>query len=402
MSSAWPLVRLADVVIINPDTIKVGGPERRFRYVDIGSVSGGSIDWHGTSVVSTANAPSRARRRIVSGDVVFGTVRPQLRSHGLVRARPGEELVASTGFAVLRATAAYDSRFLCHVVLGSSIWYDARRAEVGSNYPAVTERDVGRFRVPLPPLAEQRRIAKVLDTMDESIRSTERLVAKQSQLKSGLSATLLARDENWRSVRLAELLLENPKNGYSPKEVDYYTGTIMLGLGCLTASGFEPRQLKNAPLGDHGLARAVLSDGDLLMSRANTRDLVGLVGRFRDVGHRCVYPDLMMRLRCRDAVHEDFLELLLRAPSARRQIQALAVGTSESMVKISSAIVRALNFKIPSREEQNQILLRLSSCNEVLRAARLELDKLRTLKHGLMSDLLTGRVWVNVGEDVAV
>ncbi len=67
----------------------------------------------------------------------------------------------------------------------------------------------------------------------------------------------------------------------------------MLGLGCLTLSGFQPIQLKNAPKNDANLQRAWLKDGDLLISRSNTRDLVALVGIYREIGIPCIYSDLM-------------------------------------------------------------------------------------------------------------
>ena len=64
--------------------------------------------------------------------------------------------------------------------------------EVGSNYPAVTERDVATFRLPRIPLEEQRRIAQILDTIDETIQATEQQLGKLSELRSGLAADLLS------------------------------------------------------------------------------------------------------------------------------------------------------------------------------------------------------------------
>lgn len=121
----------------------------------------------------------------------------------------------------------------------------------------------------------------------------------------------------------------------------------MLGLGCLTPSGFRPLQLKNAPLSDLRTERAILNDGDLLISRANTRELVGLSGRFRAFGTPCIYPDLMMRLKPNGRITPEYLEITLRAPETRRQIQAAASGTSGSMVKISSSVVCNLLVAVP-------------------------------------------------------
>ncbi len=81
---------------------------------------------------------------------------------------------------------------------------------------------------------------------------------------------------------------------------------------------------------------------------------------------------------------------------------ANAVGTSESMVKISSAIVQNLDICVPSLEEQRRIVSIVDAHDERIAAERARLEKLRKLKAGLMDDLLTGRVRVNQLQDLPV
>lgn len=272
-----------------------------------------------------------------------------------------------------------------------------------------------------PPKAQQLGITKVLATLDTAIYESEAIIAKLKYVKQGLLHDLLTRgvDPNgelrpqqaeaahfykpsstgwipndWISRTLNCWLESKPKNGYSPQEASEWTGIQMLGLGCLTAQGFQPLQLKPAPRGDKRLSSALLSDGDLLMSRANTRDLVGMVGVYRDVGTPCTYPDLMMRLRPSTETSAEFLQFVLQSSAVRRQVQAHAVGTSESMVKISGKIVSNLVVAIPSMTEQSQILALMSAGDARLNAELEKVAVLRELKAGLMDDLLTGRVRV--------
>lgn len=273
-------------------------------------------------------------------------------------------------------------------------YLDERTAGMAESQVNFSNDDLLSVPVRLPPMAEQQRIAEILDVVDESIRSTELAIVKLEKTSRALLADQLIVGDGWRRMNLRDLLVRAPRNGYSPSEAEAPTGTFMLGLGCLTPNGFVPRQLKNAPAGDPALKRALLRDGDLLMSRANTRDLVGLVGRFRSFGHPCIYPDLMMRLTPNKEVRPAFLELLLRSPSSRRQIRSRAVGTSESMVKISAAILLHLEVAVPALEDQDRILARLDAFNEALARLAHERDKRRQMKRGLMEDLLTGRVRV--------
>lgn len=256
--------------------------------------------------------------------------------------------------------------------------------------------------IPVPSLGEQRRIAEMLEEMDAAIEETTDVASKYASLKQGVVDTLFSERWAWRKGALKEFLVGAPKNGFSPSEVDDWTGVRVLGLGCLTTDGFSPRQLKNVPYGCSSVSSAVLSDGDLLLSRANTRDLVGLAGRYRSVGGVCLYPDLMMRLLPNGQVLSDFMEYSLRHSYMRRQIMASAVGTSESMVKISSEIVRNMDFYVPSLEEQRRIVSIIEAHDERIAAERARLEKLRKLKAGLMDDLLTGRVRVNQLKDLPV
>lgn len=287
--------------------------------------------------------------------------------------------------------------------------------------PNITKTDVNNFLIVLPSLSEQQRITEILDTVDESIARTESLIQKLKQMKAGLLHDLLTRglDENgelrdaiahpeqfkdsplgkipkdWDALPLKYLLNEKPKNGYSPKESDEWTGVVMLGLSCLTEDGFKPVQLKNAPRNDPKINNSLLSNGDLLLSRSNTRERVALAGIYKDINRPCIYPDLMMRLILNEQCYSRFLELLLRHPSVRKQLTNNAQGTSVSMVKISSKTVMETWIFIPSFLEQKKIIEKIDIYDNRIRQEEAYLDKFKQQKKGLMHDLLTGKVRVN-------
>lgn len=302
--------------------------------------------------------------------------------------------------------------------LSDTARYYGRLANGSTRY-GLSYQSVARTPIPLAPLPQQQRIAEILSTVDEAIEQTEALIAKTQQIKAGLTQDLFTRGvtadgrlrpppeeapqlykesplgwlpREWQQGMLERWLLAPPKNGYSPREVDHWTGQLMLGLGCLTSDGFSPRQLKYAPDGDPKVAAASLTEGDVLISRANTRELVGLAGMYHDVGHPCSYPDLMMRLRPSVEMDARFLELSLRAPLVRRQIQANAVGTSSSMVKISGQIVRRLEVALPDKNEQERIVDIEDTVQRRLKVEQHYVGKLLVMKAGLMQDLLTGQV----------
>jgi type I restriction enzyme S subunit len=177
---------------INPETLDTTTPTNfEFRYLDISAVTKGRIDWSSTRLTRFADAPSRTRRRVRSGDVLLCTVRPGLQSHARIQREESQPIVGSTGFAVLRPHSRADSGFIFHQLFSNRVVSQLRALETGSNYPAVNESDVRRLRLYAPEARDRQRIAAVLDTVDEAIAKTEAVIAKLEQLRAGLLHDLL-------------------------------------------------------------------------------------------------------------------------------------------------------------------------------------------------------------------
>ncbi|MGM0677075.1 MAG: hypothetical protein ACQETW_06670 [Pseudomonadota bacterium] len=341
-----------------------------------------------------------------------------------VRAPVGETNIADQLYCIGRGLAAVKFHHYGESLGRELLSFNAKKLDKvsqGTTFSAIGGADLRTLLVADIPVREAKILEEILDTLDTQIQKTEALIAKLEKVKEGLLHDLLTRgiDENgqlrpspeqapelykdsplglipreWRALSVGDCLSESPSNGYSPQEASEFSGKLMLGLGCLTQSGFLPIQLKNAPEKDALIDRALLRDGDLLISRANTRELVGLCGVYRDIGLPCSYPDLMMRLIPSSGVSSSFMELLLRHDRVRDQIKSSASGTSGSMVKISgSTLIRTFVF-LPEKNEQEMILEQACRIAERLSGERENLTKMTWFKQGLMNDLLTGHVRV--------
>lgn len=137
--------RLGDLAAVNLRKVSPasGGS---LRYIDISSVSVGTIEWPGIS--SWDDAPGRARRGISAGDVIWSTVRPNRKSFALIL-DDDPLLVASTGFAVLTPQKVGPS-FLYEVVKRDEFVQYLESVAEGSAYPAVRADRFGQAHIPLP------------------------------------------------------------------------------------------------------------------------------------------------------------------------------------------------------------------------------------------------------------
>jgi type I restriction enzyme S subunit len=135
-------------------------PLYEIEYVDIGSVtSNGDIT---SEAMLFGEAPSRARRKVRDGDVIVSTVRTYLRAIAHL-SNPPENMVVSTGFAVLRPSENVDTRFFGYALQSNTFVNEVVAKSEGVSYPAITPQKLAGIRIPVPPKPAQVAIAEFLD-----------------------------------------------------------------------------------------------------------------------------------------------------------------------------------------------------------------------------------------------
>jgi type I restriction enzyme, S subunit len=381
---------LDDVAFINPENLTSSTPgDTHFRYIDLGSVSKGTINW--SNVVSTtfASAPSRARRITQAGDSLFGTVRPALESHASIPADAHHrEFVASTGFAVIRGkNGRANSRFLHHYLFSQTIRDEARKAEVGSSYPAVNESDIRRFAFPPIAYAEQLRIAEILDTLDDQIRTTAQMIAKLRLAKQG---------------QLEDFFSDLPNSDSQPLS-DLVTADICYGIvqaGPFVRGGVPVLTIRDL-LGDFtsGIHRTSISiEQQYKRSRTQAGDVLlsikGTIGRVAIVPQHYsgnISRD-MARIRLSRRVLPEFIRQYFLSEIGRRRLDLAVVGTTRAEISIHT--LKKLRVPLMSHARQQDVVDSLEAFDLRISSLEMKCAKLHSLKRGLTSDLLTGRVRV--------
>ena len=199
MPEGWRLVRLGDVAEVNrSNRDPADNSSSSFLYLDLTAVTAPGC-LASPRKLAAADAPSRARRQVQSGDVLISTVRPNLRGFARVLEAPGN-LVASTGFAVLSPRAIVSGSFVYHNIMTDEFAQYLENATTGQAYPAVRPSDVANYAFPLPPLPEQQAIAAVLDSIDNAIDRTEAVIDATERLRDSLLHELLTRGmPGWHS-----------------------------------------------------------------------------------------------------------------------------------------------------------------------------------------------------------
>jgi type I restriction enzyme S subunit len=143
----WQVRQLAEVAEVNGRSLRNGHAPDEIAYVDIASVSPGRIDK--IERMPFASAPSRARRIVRHGDIIWSAVRPNRRSYSLIL-NPPPHLIVSTGFAVI-TPVALPYTYLYHALTTDDFVGYLTNHATGAAYPAVAAKDFEEASALVPP-----------------------------------------------------------------------------------------------------------------------------------------------------------------------------------------------------------------------------------------------------------
>jgi type I restriction enzyme, S subunit len=137
LPQGWMVRTLTELAVVNGASLGTKDKPEQIQYVDIASVETGTV--LGATKMQYADAPGRARRLVRHGDVIWSCVRPNRRSYALMWA-PDDDVVVSTGFAVLTASSVPFSYLYFATTSDEFVAYLTNRA-TGAAYPAVSGKD---------------------------------------------------------------------------------------------------------------------------------------------------------------------------------------------------------------------------------------------------------------------
>ena len=188
----WSSKRLKHLATYNDEFLAESTDED--KEIDYVEISGVSLS-HGIEEIERTSfdqAPSRARRKVRSGDILISTVRTYLRAIAKVdEASP--DLIASTGFCVVRPNDDVDSGFLGWAAKSETFVSEVVARSVGVSYPAINASELVTIYMPLPPLDTQRRITRFLDEKTAQIDGLiERIRDSVAHLEEYRSAQVTA------------------------------------------------------------------------------------------------------------------------------------------------------------------------------------------------------------------
>ena len=178
LDTTYPVVPLSDICEINAEnknpTLAFGDDE--FIYIDISSVENGTGKVDFSNKIKGTDAPSRAKRAVKKGDILFSTVRPNLKAYGYVEREDCDCCVASTGFAVISAKSMVLSKYVYYMLYSEPVQTQLSSMMGKGAYPSVNQKDVSQIQIPLPSLSIQEDFVAELDSYQKIIDGARQVV----------------------------------------------------------------------------------------------------------------------------------------------------------------------------------------------------------------------------------
>jgi type I restriction enzyme, S subunit len=314
--------------------------------------------------------------------------------HIAINQRP---VCTNQGFKSLVPSESVDINYLYYVV--KKYTPNLQDLGNGATFKELSKATVSAFKLPLPPLEEQKQIAAILDAADELRQKDKALIAKYDELTQSLFLDMfgdpVTNPMGWVEIPFNELV-SNITAGVS---VGGENRTLnrgengVLKISAVTSGTFKGNEYK--VVDNDSLPTRLIRPlrGDLIFSRANTREMVGAVAIVDQDYEHLFLPDKLWRIDLIEGVGSVYyVQYLLSHEGFRNNLRSVATGTSGSMLNISKAKLLALKIPSPNKTLKNQFAKQVQAIESQKVIVQDSLNKSEDLFNSLLQKAFKGEL----------
>ncbi|WP_083306434.1 restriction endonuclease subunit S [Corynebacterium sp. HMSC068H04] len=375
----WPMVRLGDVCeVVSGGTPKTsveeywGGEIPWVTPADLSKLKGLEIS-SGERAITQRGVDKSSAVLLPAGSVVLSS-----------RAPIGYVAIAQVPMATNQGCKSFipssevDSRYLAHYLLSQK---DALQSlGTGATFKELSKSRAADILIPLPPLDEQRRIAAMLDEVDDALARVKQSLGDLLQLKQELFTDLFLRMER-ESTAIGEYL-ESTQYGTSDK-ANENVGIPVLRMGNVSYNGeIELSDLKYVELDIKDREKYSLKAGDLLFNRTNSKDLVGKTAVVPALPEEYTYAGYLIRCRVNDKAVPEYISGYLNSVLGKKILRNTAKAIV-GMANINANELKRLPIPKASLDEQQEFASSTSRIEDVESQMKRQRKLLQELQESL-------------------
>ncbi|MEI6841654.1 MAG: restriction endonuclease subunit S [Methanomicrobiales archaeon] len=360
-----------------------------------------------------------------AGDVLLGKLRPYLAKVFKTNA----EGVCTSELLVLHPKLV-NQRFLFYYFISRDFIKTIDSSTFGAKMPRANWDFIGNLPSLIPSSQEQTAIATFLDSetarIDALIEKKERLIALLEEKRAALISHAVTKGldpdakmkesgvgwigmvpDGWNQIKI-KFLIKKIEQGWSPECETRLAESEewgVLKVGCVNGGIFNENENKALPVSLEPYIEYEIKKGDILMSRANTVELLGSCAIVENVRERLLLCDKLYRITPTPTILESkFLVYFFASHVSRFQMEQEATGTSNSMKNIVQGTIRELIINLPPQNEQKKIVNYIDNCCHTIDSGinkiECSINLLHEYRSALISSAVTGKI--DVRQEAAV
>lgn len=300
---------------------------------------------------------------------------------------------------IIRTNDTLAPKFLLYFLLSHNGQKQIEQFQAGGNRQGLNYEQIRSFKVPIPPVNEQNKIARILTTWDKAIETIEGLIKNSQQQKKYLMQQLLTGDQglpnfnsnwkDWHLTDIADVIVSPVDKKTQPEEIlvrlcnytdVYYNTRITKNIDFMQATAKQSEiDRYTLKVDDVVITKDSETPGDIAIPALISEDLAGVV---------CGYHLAIIRPD-KEIADGAYLNYLFSMPRIRYYFFTLATGATRFGLSIGG--IKKAHFSLPPLKEQKKIASILSSADQEIESMQEKLKLFKQEKKALMQQLLTGK-----------
>lgn len=397
--SEWREVRLEEVVDVNAKIISKDY-DGKILYIDISSVGNGFLK--GYTEYDYKEAPNRARRIVRDGDIIYSTVRPNLKAFYKFPSNIPKNIIASTGFVVLSKKVGTSIKYIYYYMTTQSFVDYLTLIAKGAAYPAVGTDDFKKLKIKIPDLTTQEKIADVLSTYDELIENNNRRIEilektaeeiyKEWFIRmrfSGYENTKFKKGipEGWEVKRLSEVIGVADGTHDTPRKVN--VGVPLVTGKNIISGSIDFDSTYNISIEDFEKIniRSAIYKNDILYSNIGTIGLMAIVNE----DNKYSVKNLII-LKTSDYDFYEYIYLLFKSKASQDYFESVASGASQKFISLTE--MRKYKILLPNNDILIKFKFNINNLFEEIKMLKQQNQNLIKQRDLLLPRLINGTIEV--------
>lgn len=385
-----------------------------FYYIDIDAIDNKNQVVTEAKKIKTAQAPSRASRKLHTGDTVFSLVRPYLKNIAYIDVQLSD-CIASTGFFVCTPNAALNDKYLYRLMVSSYVVDGLNKHMKGDNSPSIRKDDIENYPFPLPPLSEQQRIVERIEELFTKLdEAKERLqevadsfaVRKAAILHKAFTGELTKQwrrengvsDESWEEKKLGEVgVLERGRSKHRPRNDERLFGGIYPFIQTGDVANADMFIEKHSQtLSDFGMQQS-----KLFVKNTICITIAANIGKVAILSYDSCFPDSVVGLTTDEKNSYKYVYYYLS--TQQKELESKAPATAQKNINLK--VLNDLDIPLPTLPEQHEIVRLIDDLlareRAVQQAAEQALASIDLMKKSILARAFRGELGTNKASEAS-